>query len=284
MENALQSTETKYFLDKKFEIRPILALPEKVFLQKTYEFEKLKELKKNPNFVFLITGWITHTAAIMQIKNPTDSFIKQDIIDMLGGFWSNLSFEELIKAFEMERYAKFEERTEHYQLFDAIYIARILKKYNNWKSLKKIELKISNPKIMNENILTDEDKEIKIINGINSKYQEFIDTKEISEPFAWIFKELCERGFIKIPNENTPKMYVYYQNKLEEARVQIISELENFKSSDKNKRLQNKEILQSIISNIENENGKIKIEIRAKKLVLIDFFTKQKNENKTKIL
>ena len=68
----------------------------------------------------------------MQIKNPVETYVKQDIVNMLSGFGGNLSFEEIIKAFELERHGVYKERTEHFQLFDCNYISQILKKYQNW--------------------------------------------------------------------------------------------------------------------------------------------------------
>lgn len=285
MENSIQTTnEKKYYIDKKFEIRPVLALSTKLFLEKTYAFEKLKDLKKNPNFIFLISGWAAHTSALMQIKNPIDNFIKQDIIEMLGGFWSNLSFEELVKAFEMERFGVFDNKTEHFQLFDCNYISQILKKYQNWSRQKKIELNINNKIMIEEKKITPEEQQKIMIEAINKKYYEFLQTGEINEPFAYIFKELIEIGLIKMATKETPKLSIYYDNKIQEAKNQLILEFENSKQPDKFLRKQMKEILTAIIDNTENADAKSKIENRAKKLVLIDFFTKKKELNFEKII
>jgi hypothetical protein len=285
MENQLQITNSeKYFLEKKETISEVLQLPNKTFLQKSYSFEKLSQLKKDANFVFLIGGWITQTSALMQIKNPIDNFIKQDIVNMLGGHWSNLSIEELIKAFELERFGAYEDKTEHYQLFDCSYIAQILKKYQKWSREKKIELNITNQKLMEENKISESDQFEIMTNAINEKYKYFLETGKIEEPVIHIFKELIERGFIKMPNKETPKLYAYYDNKLQEAKNQIIQEYENTTEPDKFKRKELKSILASILNNDENLDAKSKIENRAKKLVLLDFFNKQKNNNIQKII
>jgi hypothetical protein len=285
MENQLQITNSeKYFLEKKETISEVLQLPNKTFLQKSYSFEKLSQLKKDANFVFLIGGWITQTSALMQIKNPIDNFIKQDIVNMLGGHWSNLSIEELIKAFELERFGAYEDKTEHYQLFDCSYIAQILKKYQKWSREKKIELNITNQNLMEENKISESDQFKIMTNAINEKYKYFLETGKIEEPVIHIFKELIERGFIKMPNKETPKLYAYYDNKLQEAKNQIIHEYENTTEPDKFKRKELKSILASILNNDENLDAKSKIENRAKKLVLLDFFNKQKNNNIQKII
>lgn len=285
MENQLQITNSeKYFLEKKETISEVLQLPNKTFLQKSYSFEKLSQLKKDANFVFLIGGWITQTSALMQIKNPIDNFIKQDIVNMLGGHWSNLSIEELIKAFELERFGAYEDKTEHYQLFDCSYIAQILKKYQKWSREKKIELNITNQNLMEVNKVSESDQFEIMTNAINEKYKYFLETGKIEEPVIHIFKELIERGFIKMPNKETPKLYAYYDNKLHDAKNQIIQEYENTTEPDKFKRKELKSILASILNNDYNLDAKSKIENRAKKLVLLQFFNKQKDNNIQKII
>ena len=282
MSNIQLSNEENYFIVKREEIKNTLTLPTKSFLQKSYDFKKITVLKNDPNFVLLIAGWCVQTSTLMQIKNPIDQFVKKDIFKMLTGYWSILTFEELIKAFELERFSVYEEKTEHYQLFDTAYISAILKKYTKWKQEQKKQLNINAP--MEEIKLTPAEIESKTINGINLKYQEFLKNNDIEEPFSWIFKELIERGLIKMPNANTPKLSIYFDNKLLEAKEQILKESKNFVSSDKKERQTNKEILESIISESFNQEAKTKIEIRAKKLVLIDFFKKQIELQKQNIL
>lgn len=285
MENQIQiSNSENYYLQKRNDMQNDINLTAKSFLQKSYEFPKIKELKSDPNFIFLITGWIAQTSILMQIKNPVDSFTKQDIVNMLDGYWSGFTFQEMIKSFEMERFGQFKEQTEHFQLFNSSYIAKIFKKYQNWKSEKKIEFNITNKIDNKENELTNDEK-IKIMtNAINEKYTHFVNTKQISEPFSHIFKELIERGLIKMPTAETPKLSMYFDNKLTEAKEQIEAELKNKKEPDKVKRKEMQRVLDSILENNLNDTAKAKIETRAKKLVLIDFFNKQISLNKTQII
>lgn len=285
MENQLQiSSSEQFYLSKKESVNETLQLPNKSFLQKSYSFEKLSQLKKDANFVFLIGGWITQTSALMQIKNPVDNFVKQDIVNMLGGYWSNLGLEDLIKAFELERFGVYEEKTEHYQLFDCNYIAQILKKYQKWSRSKKIELNISNEIAMQEKKI-DESEQFEIMsNAINEKYNYFLQNGSIEEPLIHIFSELIERKIIKMPTKETPKLSIYYDNKLLQAKEELIKEFEATTEPDKFKRKEIKSILSSILNNEDNLDAKSKIENRAKKLVLIDFFTKQKSLNLKKIV
>lgn len=276
------SNEENYFIAKREEVSNIISLPIKSFLQSSYDFKKISVIKNEPNFVFLIAGWVTQTATLMQIKNPIDQFIKQDIVNMLTGYWSVLSFEELIKAFELERFGAYEEKTEHFQLFDCNYISQVLKKYQKWKRKNKLEMNITNEKEVEP--ISEQEKSQIMIDAVNKKYSEYLNTNEVEEPFNHIFKELVEIGKIKIPTTETPKITEYYQKKLTDAHAQILREYGLKKSVDAIERNKNKAIIDALINNTENQDAKAKIEIRAKKLVLIDYFNKCKSECLGKIL
>jgi hypothetical protein len=164
MNDKLQISENaeKYYLQKKESFDKANSLSVKEFLSQSYEFEKIQKLKTDPNFVFLVIGWITQTSLLMQIKNPVDTIVKQDIINMLTSYWSVLSFEDLIKAFELERFGAYPERTEHFQLFDSNYVSQILKKYQSWKQENKIQLNIEKKsKVENQEVSEEQKKAIR---------------------------------------------------------------------------------------------------------------------------
>jgi len=282
MSNIQLSNEENYYIVKRDEINDVLKLPIKSYLQSSYDFKKISVLKNEPNFVMLIAGWCVQTSTLMQIKKPIDQFVKKDIFTMLTGYWSILSFEELIKAFELERFGLYKEKTEHYQLFDCNYISQVLKKYQQWKRENKMELKIE--PLKNEIKMSDAEKQKIMIAAVNKKYSEYLTTNEIEEPFNHIFKELIEIGRIKMPTPETPKLEMYYQNKLTEAHAQVLREYGMKKSIDAIERNKIKEIMNALINNTENQDAKSKIEVRAKKLVLIDFFNSQKQKGLTKII
>jgi hypothetical protein len=285
MENQIQiSNSENFYLQKREEIQNEINLPTKTFLQKSYDFKKIKEIKSDPNFIFLVSGWIAQTSILMEIKNPIDSFTKQDIINMLDGYWSSFTLEEMIKAFELERFGQYKETTEHFQLFNASYIAKVFKKYQNWKHDKKIELNISNQNTDMENALTQEQKFEIMSNAINEKYLHYVNTKQVSEPYTHIFTELIERGLIKMPTSKTPKLTHYFFDKITQAKEELKIELQSKTEPDKIKRKNIQVVLNSILENNPNDSAKLKIEIRAKKLVLIDFFNKYLQLNSEKIV
>jgi hypothetical protein len=267
MENNLQiSNEENYFLQKREEIEKTLLLPHKNFLEKSYDLVKIKELKTEPNFVFLISGWIAQTSLLMQIKGQVDKYIKQDIFNMLTSHWSVLSFEELVKAFELERFGVYDEKTEHYQAFDANYISNVLKKYKNWKQKTKTELNITSSSNLIPEITESQKKEI-IDNGIIRKYTEFKETGRIEDPFVYIFDELYSRDLIRKVNPDDPSIKKYYEKILQEAILEIKYELKSSSSFDKNTRSE----IKNQIEKLENGNTDL-AQIRAKMNVLKAFF------------
>jgi len=267
MENNLQiSNEENYFLQKREEIEKTLLLPHKNFLEKSYNLVKIKELKTEPNFVFLISGWIAQTSLLMQIKGQVDKYIKQDIFNMLTSHWSVLSFEELVKAFELERFGVYDEKTEHYQAFDANYISNVLKKYKNWKQKTKTELNITSSSNLIPEITESQKKEI-IDNGIIRKYTEFKETGRIEDPFVYIFDELYSRDLIRKVNPDDPSIKKYYEKILQEAILEIKYELKSSSSFDKNTRSE----IKNQIEKLENGNTDL-AQIRAKMNVLKAFF------------
>lgn len=284
MENQLQiSNSEQYFLKKKESVNDTLQLSNKSFLQKSYSFVKLIELKKDANFVFLIGGWIAQTSALMQIKNPVDNFTKQDIVNMLGGYWSNLGLEDLIKAFELERFGMYEEKTEHFQLFDCNYIAQVLKKYQSWSRRKKMEYNLSNHSEKKE--LTEAEKHEIMKNAINSKYKEFIETKKINGNYTHFFDFLVSIEKIKVPkSKEDARLQIYYNNIYDQAKNIVLEDLKNNKVETKVERDKIKNMLDDVTKNVYRNDFEAKVISKAKSIVIEQFFEKQLSLNKTEIL
>ena len=109
------------------------------------EMVKIKEISKEPRFNDLLGAMFTKISVLAGIKGEIDQFTKQDISKMILSTFKELSLEELHKAFELERYGVYDDKTDHFQLFDANYISQILKKYKKWKAKERLELNISQP-------------------------------------------------------------------------------------------------------------------------------------------
>lgn len=245
------------------------------FLKSNYGFKKLKDRKTEPNILVLLSVAWTKISALAGLKTSTDIEITQDITNMIFNVYSDLSLEEIYKAFELERHFVYEEKTKHYQLFDTEYVGEILKKYKKWKQHTKVEHNISpTNKINSLPEMTESQKKETMDNAIIRKFNEYLSSKIIEEPFVYIFDELYERKIIQNPSPEEPKIQMYFLRKLEEAKIQMVEELENSTSPIKSERLN----IKNQIEKIHKGNSEL-AEIRAKKIILIDFFETHINRN-----
>jgi hypothetical protein len=241
------------------------------FLSGLNNVKKIKDRSTEVDIKQLIGTVLVKISMLSGIKNQIDDFNKQDILKMILSAYNGLTIEEIYKAFELERYGKYEVKTDHYQLFNADYISKILIKYKKWKQDVRIQHNISS-----ENLIpalpektTSQLREI-MSDGIIRTYNEYLENGEIPELSAHIFDELLERGIIK--GSNTPALSKYYLDKVEQARIEIKSELKRIKTSSPSEANNIKLELEKI----QNESSS-KVQIRAKKIVLKEFFQKQKS-------
>lgn len=122
--------------------------------------------------------------ALVGIKGTVDDAIKKDISNMILKYFQLISFEEIELAFEMERYGKFTERTEHFQEFNSTYVSKVLTKYLTWKQKTALELNLSRRE--EEKEITDEE-----IQRIDKEYfQSILDDLKAGKSYNDISAEL----------------------------------------------------------------------------------------------
>jgi hypothetical protein len=174
------------------------------FLKSTYKFIKIKEISNEPNFKTLLGAILVKISILSGIKGEIDDLVKQDISKMILSSFKELSLEEICKAFELERYGQYENKTEHYQLFDSNYISQILKKYKNWKTKEKTELNLIAP-VQEIKISETEKQEIKE-NMLKMIFDEIKETGFSSD--AWhLYLDLETSGKIKPTPEEKSVLY-----------------------------------------------------------------------------
>jgi hypothetical protein len=237
------------------------------FLKKSLTLKKIRDRKTEPNFKFLFAVLWSRVCTLGGIKNEIDPFMVEDINRMIFSMYSDLTIEEIYKAFELERHGMYEQKTDHFQLFSAEYVSNILKKYKHWKSTTRMQHNISadQPKV-EENSFSDQQKKEIMDNAIVRSFDEFLVNSEISIPCVHIFDELYERKmFVPVPN---------YQKTYSIAKFQLERELKSEKSANRQERIKIKEIL----DNLESENNG-NVLSRAKMLVLKDYFSYLKTNN-----
>lgn len=238
------------------------------FIKANYSFKKIRERENEPNFKLAIGLAFAEISVYAGIKDPIQDIHKKDIIRMILMVYSDLTLEEIYKAFELERYGAYGDKTEHFQLFNADYISKVLQKYKKWRQDVKIQHNISaDQKSIEPKLTPEQEKEI-MDKAIIRLYEEFLVSGEISIPCTHVFDELYHRQlFSKDTN---------YVRKYSIAKFQLEKELKAEKSQNYQDRLK----IQEFIDNL-NSNNNEKVISRAKQLVLKDYFTHLKSINQS---
>jgi hypothetical protein len=272
--NELQKHKENIALEQYDDLVNKCTLSPVPFLKKNYEFKILRERRTEPNITtFLGVTWLK-ICMLCGIKQNQSTEVWQDITNLVFSYYSDLTIEEIFKAFELERFGEFPERTEHYQFFNSEYVSAVLKKYRVWKQTTKIQHNI----FKSESVallpdISESQKKETINKGIIRVFNHFKEFKIIDNPFIHIFDELFERGLIK--GANTPLLEKYYFNKQVEAKKVVQKELEIEKSNSNF--IQRKNIQREIEQVIIGKSNKIIIE--TKRIVLKEYFEKLISEN-----
>lgn len=212
--------------------------------------------------------------ALSGIKNEIDDFTKKDISNLICVFYKNLSVAEIWKAFELERYGVYETKTDHFQLFDSTYISSVLKKYVEWKQNEKRLLNWNPPNSETKELpeLTESQKREFMTSAILRSFEFFKENGCLSDDVQiHVFDELVKRKFIV--NSNNQKVLNYYL----EHQNRAIKELEQeYKIGIKSEK---REHYKQALKNLEKEIGG-DVNVRMKRNVLTEFFTKYKDDEK----
>ena len=112
-------------------------LTEVGFVKDTYRQTKIREIKDSYEFIKQLGLVMSESSLHIGIKDPLTDIQKADIKEMILMRFKGLSVNEIAYAFKLERYNAYDDKTNHFQLFNAEYVSAILDKYVKWK----IELK-----------------------------------------------------------------------------------------------------------------------------------------------
>lgn len=259
-------------LAQKKQLRPLLAIINEDY-PKIKNVANTEEKDSLINYLNVLMN-IKASSEQEQIDLSVQMIVILDFINFKFGF---LTIPEIKEAFKMYVAKDFGHK-EIFRNLDTILVSDVLNCYVNFRadSLRSYNQNKEKLKIISDNKISDLEKEKILIEAINNKFNEFLNEGTITEPIIHIFDDLIHRKIIKMPDSKT---VMYYNLKLDEATKQISKELRSITSFDKKEKQSVKDELEKIL----NKNSK-KVEVRAKKLVLIDFFTKKKDLGLNKIL
>lgn len=137
----------------------------------------------------------TRIAALVGVKGEIDPLQKQEIWNAVFGRFSGLSFQEIYKAFQMDRSKEFWEITNHFHFFDVSYVSTVLEKYIEWKRKTQVEhhISISNEPKTTIPMIT----EASIQQWLINHFLEYKETKAMPHLPVPIYEALQKRGALK---------------------------------------------------------------------------------------
>lgn len=191
------------------------------------------------------------------IKGEISDFDKRDIKEMILRRFKNLSLNEIDYAFKLERCGDYGDRIEHYQLFNAEYVSKILDRYREWKRNVKLRHNIS--EVQKKPELSEKEKMYWRNRGVSTSLEIYQSEKKIPINYTYVYDILYE--------DYLPKDAEYKRKKYESAKLLLQME---YSEKEATTREENKEI-KNFLNSLEVK-GNDKVKVRAKQLVLEEFY------------
>ena len=235
------------------------------------DYPKVKNIESKQE----INGLLNFLITILNIKTSSEDdqreLDKQMVLvfDLIKTKFGSLTAPEIKEAFKMYVSKSFPD-IKVFRLLDCISVGEVLSAYTDFRA--ETLRSYSQKKTMFQNQLpemTDQAKEEIIKSGVNRVFIEYQETKKVQDNTEYLFDFLIEKSVIK--NGNNPKIVEYYQSKLKEGEDLVKKELLNqMGSSDTTIRKKAIEDFKEL-----NLGNNTKSMIKAKRIILIEFFDKQ---------
>ena len=252
------------------EIEQISSLQGLNYFEKIYTIEKIKDKKNDFGFKPILGALLVKISILAGVKEVFDNLTKTDLVNMLTNTYGFLTIEEICKAFELERFGIYENKSEHFQQFNTTYVSAILKKYRKWSMEEKKRFNFTiELNILPEKSETQKVNELEIYT--QELYELFLRQGFIKNRHDFVFDFLVSQNAI-IVNEN-PKNVEWFQNRLKIAEKLLLENLESKKSVSKIE-FNN---IQNDINNIKNKTSNLAL-VKAKEMILIEFFEKKADD------
>ena len=163
----------------------------------SHQYPRLRDLNREviaPTFGMVFT----RIATLVGLKGEIDPLQKQEIWNAVFSRFSGLSFQEIYKAFQMDRSGEFGNATEHFQFFDVSYVCTVLGKYRQWLQDTQRAHNINISQLPeNQNTMSEEEKEKNVLRWLNEHFEEYKETKELPMLSVPIYDTLYQRGILQ---------------------------------------------------------------------------------------
>lgn len=174
----------------------------------------LRALKTNQVQLSAFGLIIAKISLLGGFKTELDNLTRSDILELISLKFKELSLDEVYYAFQLERFGMLENQTEHFQLFNAVYVSKVLTKYKKWKAEKiKKENIIINKKAMEDNMPTEEERLKMIDRHTTESILHFQSTGEIL--YGYLYKEFFQQGKL-------PKHTKEFKEEMQKKAIEIL--------------------------------------------------------------
>lgn len=164
-----------------------------------HQYLRIREYNREEVRIQEAFGYLfAHIATLVGLKGEIDPIQKQEIWNAVFEKFAGLSFQEIYKAFQMDRRGDFGEITNPYQFFDSSYVCTVLGKYRQWLQDTQRAHNINISQLPeNQNTMTEEEKEKNVIRWLNEHFEEYKETKELPMLSVPIYDTLYQRGVLQ---------------------------------------------------------------------------------------
>jgi len=205
------------------------------------------------------------------LKTIPDQLAQKRMIHYLLTYYQDLSFEEIVKAFELALVGRFDVNIEHYDSFDIKYLTQILNAYRKYR--KGLNQRMNSSKQIGEHQPTEEENRVSRIDffrQIEKSYQVYEKTGNFNILMPWfVYDKLLNYNVLQV-SENE---WNTYQEQAEKSYKQLLQTP---------KSLNQRREFQTILQNFDTTKFTYPFELYrirniAKENALRDFFEKLKN-------
>lgn len=164
-----------------------------------YQYLRLRDYNRKEVRIQEAFGYLfAHIATLVGLKGEIDPLQKQEIWNAVFDKFAGLSFQEIYKAFQMDRRGDFGEVTNPYQFFDSSYVCTVLGKYRQWLQDTQRAHNINISQLSEkQNTMTEEEKEKNVLRWLNEHFEEYKETKELPMLSVPIYDTLYQRGVLQ---------------------------------------------------------------------------------------
>lgn len=244
-----------------------LTLGEIAFVKDTATQVRVMDIDNSYEFIKQITVIFTTASIHLGIKDPISDITKDDLVELILSRFKTLSLNEIDYALKMERYGSLGDKTHHYQLFNAEYLATVLDKYISWKREIKRTHNIS--KQIDKVEISEEEKKHWENLAVVSAIENFQENGIIER--VHVYDILFDLGYL-------PKDVDFKNKMLKSAKELLEMNLNSTIAKTRDERLELKESL-NVIQNLKSN----KVINQAKILIVQKFFREHENLDEFKL-